>query len=230
MARVLITGAGRGIGLQLAQEFIELGHEVIATVRSPQGRENLNRLADKYESAVEVYDLDVTKEESVEAFSKVINTRTIDILINNAGVIGGDNQDVTNFDFAQWSRTFEVNAVSPMRVALGVLPAIRQSKPPKIVTLSSIMGSLARERTGSIAYRSSKAAVNKAMQCLALELKPEKIGVYLIHPGWVRTEMGGPEADISVEESAAGLAATILGFTLEDSAKFWQYDGVLLDW
>ncbi len=230
MARVLITGAGRGIGLQLVKEFIERGHEVIGTVRSLQGKENINRLSEECGREVEVYEVEVTSKESVEQFSNHLNNREIDILINNAGVIGGDNQEVTGFDFAEWSKTFEVNAVSPMRMTLSLLPAIRQSQKPKIVTISSIMGSLARERTGSIAYRSSKAAVNKAMQCLALELKSEGIGVYLMHPGWVRTEMGGPEADISVEESAAGIAQTILTFTIEDSAKFWQYDGALLEW
>jgi NAD(P)-dependent dehydrogenase (short-subunit alcohol dehydrogenase family) len=111
-----------------------------------------------------------------------------------------------------------------------MLPNLFLSEGAKVINISSIMGSLARERSDSIAYRSSKSALNKAMQCLAIELKPKNIGVYLMHPGWVRTDMGGPNADISVEESSAGLFKMISEFGLRESGRFWQYDGQELDW
>lgn len=230
MATILVTGAGRGIGLQLLKEFLTQGHEVIATVRDKSGNSNILELAKELKKEVEIFELEVTDPESVSCIKKNLQGRKIDILINNAGVLGGDKQGIANFDFDEWAKTFSVNTIAPVRIAVELLPNIKLSDKPKIVTVSSIMGAMSRERGDSIAYRSSKAAVNKAMQCLALELKDEGIGVYLIHPGWVNTDMGGANADVTVEDSARGIAKMVLNFTMNDTAKFWQYDGQELEW
>ena len=230
MATILVTGAGRGIGLQLLKEFKSQGHEVIGTVRNSHGRSKISDLSKEMGVDIAVFELEVTDAVSVAALKDKLNGKKIDILINNAGVLGGDHQEVTNLDFDEWGKTLEINVISPLRVAIALLPNIKLSEQPKIVTISSIMGSMAQKRVGSIAYRSSKSAVNKAMQCLALELQAEKVGVYLMHPGWVKTDMGGMKADITVEESAKGLARMILSFTMNESARFWQYDGQELEW
>jgi NAD(P)-dependent dehydrogenase (short-subunit alcohol dehydrogenase family) len=230
MQTVLITGIGRGIGLSLVEEFLKRDYHVIGTVRDPKDRQSAEHLAAKLDRSVEVHILDVTSQASVESLKQNLAGRTLDILVNNAGIYGGNKQSADDFDFLEWEKTLQVNTISPMRVALAMLDNLLKSSQPKIVTLSSIMASFTSEQSDSIAYRSSKAAVNKAMQCLALELKPKNVGVYLIHPGWVRTDMGGPDADISVEQSASGLTETIIKFSLDDSAKFWQFNGDTLAW
>lgn len=230
MKTVFVTGISRGIGLKLAEEFVNGGFNVIGTVRNEGDKNSVLDLPQFAGKHLTIFVADVTDERSVKVIANELHNTPIDILINNAGVLGGDYQNASNLDFDAWMNTLTVNTIAPMRVALALLDNTKAAEHGKIVTISSIMGSLARERSDSIAYRSSKAAINKAMQCLAVDLKPENIGVYLMHPGWVRTDMGGPAADISVEESAAGLYKTITNFTMKESGRFWQYDGDELDW
>jgi short-subunit dehydrogenase len=230
MKTVLITGAGRGIGYKLAEEFVSNGYKVIGTVRSEESRSGVLALADKLNSHINVHLLELSDFNAIDDFSKKLNGIAIDILVNCAGVLGGNHQTYDDLDFCEWERTLKVNTLSPMKLTTSMLPNLFLSEGAKVINISSIMGSLARERSDSIAYRSSKSALNKAMQCLAIELKPKNIGVYLMHPGWVRTDMGGPNADISVEESSAGLFKMISEFGLRESGRFWQYDGQELDW
>jgi len=131
-------------------------------------------------------------------------------------------------DYAGWLEAFKVNTLGPYRVSTALVAHLSRSSNPRIVTLSSQMGSLSRQSTGSYGYRSSKAAVNKVMQVLALELRDKGIIVCPVHPGWVRTEMGGGEADISVEESAQGLVSLIDRLTMEHSGRFWTWSGPLV--
>lgn len=230
METVLITGIGRGIGLHLAKEFASNGFNVIGTVRSDAAVERVSKMAISLKSKIETHILELTDFEAVESFGNSLKNRQIDILINCAGVIGGQHQNYDNLNFEEWEKTLRINTLSPMKVTLSVLPNLLLGKKSKVINISSIMGSLARERTDSIAYRSSKSALNKSMQCLSLELKSKNVGVYQMHPGWVRTEMGGPEADISVEESANGLFTAICSFGMKESGRFWQYDGTELEW
>lgn len=230
METVLITGIGRGIGYQLAADFLQQGYKVIGTVRNQASLEKLTSLSKRYGDSLDICMLEVTESSSVNDLATVLAGQTIDILINCAGVLGGDHQAYNDMDFDMWAETFAINTMAPMKIAMAFVPNLRQSESPKIVSISSIMGSLARERSDQIAYRSSKAALNKTMQCLANALEPENIGVYLMHPGWVRTDMGGNNADISVEESSAGLVKQITSFTMEQSGRFWQYDGQELEW
>jgi NAD(P)-dependent dehydrogenase (short-subunit alcohol dehydrogenase family) len=133
-------------------------------------------------------------------------------------------------DYARWLRTIEINTMAPFRLTTALRGNLRQSARPRVVTLSSQMGSLQRQGKGSVAYRSSKAAVNKVMQVLAIELREDGIVVCPVHPGWVRTDMGGPTADISVDDSARGLHAWIDSLAMEHSGRFWTWNGQEHPW
>jgi NAD(P)-dependent dehydrogenase (short-subunit alcohol dehydrogenase family) len=222
METVLVTGAGRGIGLELTRRFLEAGRHVIATARDPHRSAELNSLASP---SLTVAALDVTDAGSTSRLSSDLSGRPIDVLVSNAGVMGSDRQGVHDMDYSAWLHTFEVNTLAPFRVTIGFLENLRLAERPRVVALSSQMGALDRKSVGWFAYRSSKAALNKVMQVLASELKPDGIVVCPVHPGWVRTDMGGPEADISVEESVRGLVALIDSLTLEQSGRFWTWEG-----
>lgn len=223
MEIVLITGTNRGIGLGLVQRYLELGNEVLATCRSPANAAELNNLAcDK----LEVLALDVADEASVARVRQQLQDRTIDILINNAGVMGGEHQSLEDMDYRAWLNAFAVNTLAPFRVITALRENLRRSQRPRVVSISSQMGSLHRDSSpGFYAYRSSKAALNKVMQLLALELKEDGIVACPLHPGWVRTDMGGSGADISVDESTRGIVALISSLTMEHSGRFWTWDG-----
>ena len=219
---VAITGANRGIGLSLARRFLEAGAHVVATCRNPEASRELEALAD---GNLDVYQVELTDGESISRFCSDVSGSVIDVLINNAGVMGGDHQGIDDMDYRAWLYAFEVNTLAPFRLATALLPNLRRAKRPRIVTLSSQMGSLSREGTGSYAYRSSKAAVNKTMRALAVQLRREGVVVCPVHPGWVRTDMGGANADISAEESAEGLFDLVTSLTLAHSGRFWTWDG-----
>ncbi len=227
---VLITGAGRGLGLELTKLFLGNGRRVLATYRGIAIPDQLRELGRGADAALRALRLEITDGASVTALRNELSGDVIDVLINNAGTTGGDHQDLGDMDYAAWLGAFEVNTVAPFRLAVALLDNLRRSDRPRIVTLSSQMGSLHRKGTGSHAYRTSKAAVNKVMQVLALELAGDGIIVCPVHPGWVRTDMGGPMGEISVNESAAGLVALIESLTPEHSGRFWTWEGMEHPW
>lgn len=227
METVLVTGANRGIGLQLTRRFAETGRHVVATTRDPRRSAELSALAS---ARVTVATLDVTDPQSVSRLQSDLTGQAVDVLINNAGVYGGDHQSIDDMDYGAWLRTLEVNTLAPLRVSTAFLPNLRRSKRPRVIALSSQMGSLQRQSTGVLAYRSSKAALNKVMQVLSLELRPAGIVVCPIHPGWVRTDMGGARADISVEESANGIVSLVDSLTLDHSGRFLTWRGEEHPW
>ena len=227
METVLVTGANRGIGLELSRRFLESKRQVIATSRDLEHSAELGALSSP---DLTVERLDVTDSASISRLRSKLSGHTIDILVNNAGVFGGEHQGIDDMDYAAWIRTFEVNTIAPFRLATAFRPHLCRSNRPRVVALSSQMASLHRQSVGSHAYRSSKAALNKVMQVLSLELRPQGIVVCPVHPGWVRTEMGGSEADISIGESAEGLVALIDSLTLEHSGRFWTWEGKEHPW
>lgn len=210
MARFLITGVNRGIGAALKAVAESLGHEVIGTTRDGRDGTITLELSDPAEVAAQLTDLP-----------------PIDVLINNAGIIGPspEKQSPLSMDWAGMAETFAINSISPLAVAQAALPALRQSDRPRILTISSQMASFARPKSSQIAYRASKAAVNKVMQGLAVELKPEGIPVAVINPGWVRTDMGGPEAEEDATEVARGILSISDRLTLENTGKFFRFTG-----
>lgn len=226
METVIITGANRGIGLELTRQFLQAGKRVIAGCRAPAQAAALKAL-NTQAAALEVLSLDVSDTASIAAFCKQVGTRTVDVLINNAGVMGGDRQSLHDMDYAAWLHTFSVNTLAPFQLASELLGNLKRSARARIVTVSSQMGAfnLQGMGTGSYAYRSSKAAVSKVMQVMAEELKPDGIIVCPVHPGWVQTDMGGPSAQITATQSAEGLFTLIDKLTLAESGRFWTWDG-----
>lgn len=226
MENVLITGASRGIGLELTKQFLARGDKVIATYRGQPGK-GLDDLA--ISSNLYLHPLEVTDEKAVNAFAASIADH-VDILINNAGVIGPEAQGLETLTEKGWLETFAVNTIAPFIVSRAFLPNLRRSERPRIVTVSSMMGSLNGEGTGMYAYRSSKAAVNKVMQVLAIDLREDGITVCPIHPGWVKTDMGGEGAEITVQESVSGIVKLVDRLSPEMSGQFYTWEGKVHAW
>ena len=221
MALVVITGGNRGIGLRLAKLYAEAGDQVVLGIRRPEDAPILPGT---------VLPLDVADGDAVERFAAALAGRAVDILINNAGIIGPDRQSALDTDFAGFMETLSVNTLGPLRVTQALLPNLRRAGQAKVVILTSRMGSLSYAKSNQIAYRASKAAANKVAQCLATDLAGEGISVAAVHPGWVRTDMGGSSADIAPEESARGIKAVIAALSPATTGRFWNFDGSSLSW
>ena len=227
METVLITGASRGIGLELCQQFLNCGFNVLATYRgSPSSA--LQTLAEAEQ--LTLYALEVLDQNSIDSLSAALREQPIDILINNAGVLGPDKQELDGLDVKGWLDTFAVNSIAPLTVSMALLENLKQADNARIITITSQMGSLNRQSTGKYAYRSSKAAANKVMQVLALELREFGITVCPVHPGWVKTDMGGEDADITVQTSAGGICELATQLTLERSGQFLTWEGNIHAW
>lgn len=227
METVLITGASRGIGLELTKQFLDLNYKVISTYRVKPSLALDTLTSNKNLTLIE---LEVTNEDSISNLSRTLSGITIDILINNAGVIGPEQQSMAEIKQQDWLNTFATNSIAPLMVSHAVLPSIQAASKPRILTISSLMGSINSDSVGMYAYRSSKAAVNKVMKILSVELKDKGVAVCLIHPGWVQTDMGGQQADISVEESATGILEIACNLTMYQSGHFLTWQGNKLDW
>ena len=221
---VLVTGANRGIGLELARQLTEQGHKVIGTARKPAEAKELKALGAR------VLQLDVIDPESVSAFAATLGEQPIDLLINNAGTGGQTPGSFQDTDFERVKLTFDVNSIGPMRVTQALLPNVLASENKTIVHISSIMGSIANNRGGYYGYRASKAALNMLNSSLALELAEQGVTSVVLHPGWVQTRMGGAGADISVDVSVAGMLAVIAGLKPEQTGGFYDYQGNELPW
>lgn len=225
MENVLITGANRGIGLELAKQFAAAGNGVLATCRDQSKADALVAAGDN----VSVYELEVSDPDSVAALQAELQGTTIDALILNAG-ISGRAQSTSDMDYAGWAEAFAVNTMAPFCLFTALKPNLLRAERPRVVTVSSALGALSDERVMGYAYQSTKAAVNKVMQLLAKDVECEGIIAVPVHPGWVRTDMGGPNADLSVEESASGLMTLINGLTMAQSGRFWNWDGTEHAW
>jgi NAD(P)-dependent dehydrogenase (short-subunit alcohol dehydrogenase family) len=231
METVLITGANRGIGLELTRQYLKRQTRVLAACRTPESAQSLSELKQSNPETLKIYPLEVTDDNSVKALADALRNETIDVLINNAGISGGEHQDIREMDYSRWALTLAVNTISPFRVTVALLDNLRRSRKPRIITLSSQLGSMLRPTsTGNYAYRSSKAAVNKVMQGLAVDLHSENIIVCPVHPGWVQTDMGGSKADLTVQESASGLIRLIDRLELSDSGHFLKWNGEEHPW
>jgi NAD(P)-dependent dehydrogenase (short-subunit alcohol dehydrogenase family) len=223
MGHVFITGASRGIGLALAKAYLQGGHQVSVGVRDTGRVQALL-------PGAQVVALDVADDRSAAALAAHFSGAAIDIVINNAGVIGPERQSTTEMDFSGFLEALNINTLGPLRVTQAMLPSLRRAKAPRMAIISSRMGSLSHASSDRIAYRASKAAVNKIGQGLATDLAGEGIIVAVFHPGWVRTDMGGGNADIDVTQSAHGLSSVIDGLTLKQTGRFWNYDGSSIPW
>lgn len=230
MATILITGANKGIGFELAKRYAQSGHNVLACCRNPDNADDLAALAKQYE--LTIVTVSVGDEVSVKTMAQTLKDVPIDILINNAGTIGPkpDQQTAYVMDFEGWAETMNINALAPVRVMHALMANLRASHRAKVVTISSQLGAISVDMTMNYAYSASKAAINKYMKLAALELGKEDISVGLIHPGWVQTSMGGPEADITPQASAAGIINVIDKLNAENNGGFWNWNGEVHAW
>ncbi|MCF6764481.1 SDR family oxidoreductase [Thiotrichales bacterium 19S3-7] len=221
---VVITGANRGIGLAMLKYYLDQGHHVIATCRELSGE--LLKLTKN--SDLDVIDkVDITNQQSIDAMLNKIKPKTIDILINNAGQWCNDS--LANFDLEQMMHNMKVNAFGSLAVTHALLPLVNDGA--KIIMITSKMGSISDNQSGGrYGYRMSKAALNAAARSLSIDLKVEGISVAMIHPGWVKTDMGGESALIDAQSSVKGIAAVIDDLTLNNSGTFYNYDGQLIHW
>lgn len=232
MKTVLITGTNRGIGLEFVRQYAEQGWRVLACTRNPADAGDLKQLAARFSDTVQVNALDVADHAQIMQLSQALSEEKIDLLINNAGVYPSDRgASFHQIDYEAWRYAFEVNAMAPLKMADAFYAQVAGSDLRKIVTVTSKMGSIADNRGGgSYIYRSSKAAVNSVMKSLAIDLDPKGIIVALLHPGWVRTDMGGPNGLISSEKSVSGMRQVIDDLIHTDTGKFYAFDGQIIPW
>lgn len=237
---VVITGANRGLGLEFARQFQAAGATVIGTARRPEEADELRALGVRIEA------LDVTRSADVAALAARLADEPVDILINNAGIGGrgplregvaeSDIPEKTaptleQLDVDALDSFLQVNTLGPMRVTQALLPALRRGERKLVVNITSRMASLSSNRRGGgYGYRESKAALNMFTRSLAIELEDEGFTCVVLSPGWVRTSMGGPGAELSPEESIGGMLAVIERLAPADTGKFFSHDGSELPW
>ena len=219
MKTALITGANRGIGLELAKQLQQKGYKIIATCR--QSSPELDTLNCQVETEV-----DVTDSDSILELAEKIEGQHIDILINNAGFL--QSMSLDSLDFEAMRMQYEINTLGPLRVTANLLPNL--SKGSKIAIITSRMGSIEDGSGGQYGYRMSKSAVNMVGSSLAHDLKPKGIAVALLHPGYVRTDMTGGSGLINADESAKGLIQRIEELNIDNTGGFWHTDGTELPW
>jgi NAD(P)-dependent dehydrogenase (short-subunit alcohol dehydrogenase family) len=227
MPRVLITGANRGLGLGFARAYHREGWEVVAAVR--RSAPELEALAG---DGVDIHRLDLCADDELSALPAGLAGRPLDLLLNNAGRMAEPKrQGFGHFDRALWHEVFDINLFTPMRLAELLAPNLERADRPRIVTLSSTLGSIQLNAQGGLyAYRASKAAVNAMTRSLALDLQDRGIIAIALNPGWVQTDMGGPDAELDVETSVRGMQRVIDGLRPADSGKFLSWDGRELPW
>jgi NAD(P)-dependent dehydrogenase (short-subunit alcohol dehydrogenase family) len=237
---VLIIGASRGLGLEFMRQYADEGWRVFACARSPQRATELQQRAARSARWATTHALDLEDHASIDALAKELSGEAIDVLINSAGTMGAGSfaqegrafGKFGNSDFADWERAHRINVVGPMKMAEAFVGHVARSSQKKIVTLTSILGSIGKNSIGGLyAYRASKAAVNAVMRSMAIDLAATQgIAAAAVHPGWVRTDIGGPRADIDVVTSVSGMRRVIEELTTENAGRFWMYNGSTLPW
>jgi NAD(P)-dependent dehydrogenase (short-subunit alcohol dehydrogenase family) len=234
MQRILITGSNRGIGLELARQYLERGDtQIFATCRNPDSAADLHRLAAQNPGRVQIIQLDVVDNASINASVQAIEADGIDILINNAGVFPREAKETTfgRLEVEAMLEVWHINAVGPIMIAQAYADLLRRGNNARLMMISSDAGSLAMKDGGcNYTYPASKAALNMLTRCIAAELKRDGIITSMIHPGWVQTDMGGPAASLTVEESARGVIQVIDNLTPADNRVFFRWDGDRMPW
>ncbi len=239
MSTVLITGAGRGLGLEFVRQYAADGWTVIATARDPTRHAELNTLEQAAAGRIQLHALDVSDRTAIDALARSLDGTPIDVLLNNAGTMGqegyaGRGMQAQRFgqsDYEDWQATFSVNALGPMKMSEAFADHVAASEQKKIVALSSVMGSMSGNNLGGFyAYRSTKAALNAILKSMALDLARRGIIVAPLNPGWAATAIGGANAPLRPQHSVAGLRQVIAKLTRERSGRFWQWDGQELPW
>lgn len=228
---VLITGANRGIGLELVRQYAQAGNTVIACCREPARATELRDIAYASDGRVDVQPLEVTDAAQIRRLAAQLKGEPIDILLNVAGIIGQEDDEFGHVDEARWLEAFRVNSIAPLKIMEALVENVAASRRKVMAAMSSKMGSMSDNGSGGYyVYRSSKAALNAVIKSAAIDLRPASICVVALHPGWVQTAMGGPDAEITPRESVLRLRQILDRVTLRDSGKFFDVDGSEIPW
>ncbi|MEX2132400.1 MAG: SDR family oxidoreductase [Pseudohongiellaceae bacterium] len=230
MATILITGTNRGLGLEFVSQYLNRGDQVIATCRSIDTADELRELQMSH-TALQLMEVDLRKKESIDSFAAAIKSESIDIFISNAGVYGPRDGDFGQVTARNWLPVLEVNTIAPLILTQVLIENLRRGKDRKLVYITSRMGSIAENNGGgSYIYRSSKTALNQVVKSLAVDLADEGFIAAVLHPGWVLTDMGGPNAMIDPDVSVKGMIAVIDSLKTSMNGKFFAYDGQEIPW
>lgn len=227
---ILITGCNRGIGLEMTRQFAADGWQVVATCRNPSAAWELSELAEAHDN-IEIHGLDVTDYAQMAELAKDLEGRSLDVLVSNAGYYGPKGVGLGSVDVEEWRKVLEANTIAPYKLVETFYPHMVNGHYKVVGILSSKVGSISDNGSGGgYIYRSSKTAVNQVAKSLSIDLAEQGIKVLALHPGWVQTDMGGPNALISVEDSVAGLKKVLLEADETSSGHFYNYDGTTIPW
>ena len=234
MANIVITGANRGIGFALVKIYVTTGNRVYAFCRNPEQATELAQLAANTDGQLTLHTLDMADGSSITDVAGVLGGTPVDVLLNVAGITGGRvdsllDKPFSEEDFAGWREAFEIMTIGPFRLTQALLPNLIAAK-GKVMTVSSQIAASTWPYGGMYAYGATKAGVNRVMLSLAIDLKHKGVLVASVHPGYVQTDMGGPNADITPQESAAGIKSVVENLNLDTTGGFFKWNGELHDW
>ncbi len=230
MTNVLVTGANRGLGLGFVKNYLGKNVNVVSTTRDLESSKELLALKERFPNNLEIFELDLLKVNAGYTLANFLRDRPVDILINNAG-IGSTNQQFQEVSPKPWLEVLKVNLIAPLMVTQSIINNVKKGVAKKIYFLSSQLGSIEYNTSGGMyIYRSSKTGLNQVVKSLSVDLKPQGITVVSLHPGWVKTDMGGPNAPVSIDESIKGMIQVIDKTDIRDTGRFLNYDGKELPW
>ena len=228
---ILITGANRGIGLEMVKYSTEQGWRIFACCRNPHNADDLFNIAKLSNGQISVHIADMQELSTLQALSYELRNDAIDMLVNNAGIYGSDKNKFGSVDVDSWLQAFQVNSIAPLKMVEAFSEQLRMGKRKIVACMSSKMGSMTDNGYGnSYIYRSSKAALNAVVKSLSIDLKEQGIISVALHPGWVKTEMGGPNAEISTRKCVEQLFSHLLQLNIKDSGRFIDIDGSDIPW
>jgi len=230
MATYLVTGTNRGIGLEFVRQLLARGETVLATCRDIDKADELRALEQESEQ-LELFELDVAEATSLYNLPKRLEGRAIDVFINNAGVYGPRGASFGKVEGEEWLDVLRINSVAPILLTQLLIENFRKGRAKKLVYITSKMGSINdNQGGGQYVYRSSKTALNSAVKSLSVDLADAGFSVGLLHPGWVQTDMGGPNALIDTQTSVKGMLGVIDDLNPQNSGNFFNYDGNEIAW
>jgi len=241
MRRILITGSNRGIGLDLVRRYLQYEDTMVfATCRNPAGATTLTNLASQFPERLRVLELDVTDQESIDESRRRVGAEVdgLDMLVNNAGILPGGVASMEarsakfgSLETSAMMEVFHVNTVAPVMVAQTFADLLRRGTNARVINVTSDAGSITlRENGCNYSYPASKAALNMLTRCLAGSFRDDGVIVIAIHPGWIRTDMGGPQARLSLDEAIPSMMKVIDGLTMNDTGAFFNWDGTHIPW
>jgi NAD(P)-dependent dehydrogenase (short-subunit alcohol dehydrogenase family) len=231
MSSILITGANRGLGLEFTRQYAQEGWRVFACCRNPEGATALQNLARTARDHITIHPLEVTDHAQIESLARELSGEALDILLNNAGIYGPNKMALGHIDYNSWAEVLAVNVMAPLKMVECFLDHVVLSQRKIIASISSAMGSIAENSMGRhYLYRSSKAALNCIVKNLSIDLRDRHVLAVAINPGWVQTDMGGSNADLTPAQSVSGVRQVLSQLRPEDSGKFLSYDGSEVPW